>query len=203
LEHEAPHLMPMPSPFDGYVETLARVSSTCLVSVARNRYSVPCELVGQRVSVQLYPERIDVVTGALVASHARLFDRGQTRYDWRHYLPLVQRKPGVLRNGAPFADLPEPLVQLQSALLRREGGDRVMAQVLAAVPTSGLEAVLVAVELVLESGAINAEHILNVLARLNETILPERVETALQVIEEPVADTCRYDILRREEVDHA
>jgi hypothetical protein len=34
-------------PFDGYVEKPARVSSTCLVSVARNRYSVPCELANQ------------------------------------------------------------------------------------------------------------------------------------------------------------
>jgi hypothetical protein len=39
LEHERSHLMPMPEPFDGYVEKPARVSSTCLVSVARNRYS--------------------------------------------------------------------------------------------------------------------------------------------------------------------
>lgn len=27
----------MPAPFDGYVEEVARVSSTCLVSMARNR----------------------------------------------------------------------------------------------------------------------------------------------------------------------
>ena len=33
LEHERPHLMPMPAPFDGYVERPARVSSTCLVAV--------------------------------------------------------------------------------------------------------------------------------------------------------------------------
>lgn len=43
LELERPHLMPMPVLFDGYVEKPARVSSTCLVAVARNRYSVPCE----------------------------------------------------------------------------------------------------------------------------------------------------------------
>jgi hypothetical protein len=55
LEHEQAHLMPMPEPFDGYVEKPARVSSTCLVTVARNRYSVPCELVGQMVSSRLYP----------------------------------------------------------------------------------------------------------------------------------------------------
>ncbi len=55
LEHERAHLMPMPVPFDGYVEKPARVSRTCLVAVARNRYSVPCELFGQMVSTRLYP----------------------------------------------------------------------------------------------------------------------------------------------------
>jgi len=47
LDQEREHLMPMPAPFDGYVERLARVSSTCLVVIARNRYSVPCEFAGQ------------------------------------------------------------------------------------------------------------------------------------------------------------
>ncbi len=72
LEQEQAQLMPMVAPFDGYVETLGKVSSTCLVSFERNRYSVPCELVGQMVSVRIYPERIDFVAqDAVVASHAR------------------------------------------------------------------------------------------------------------------------------------
>ena len=62
--------------------------------------------------------------------------------------------------------MPEPLLRLRALLLKREGGDRVMAKVLCAVPKSGLEAVLVAVELVLESGNPSAEHIENVLNRL-------------------------------------
>ena len=208
LEHEQSHLMPVPVAFDGYVETLARVSSTCLVRVQRNRYSVPCALVGQMVSVRLYPQRIDVVAAdAVVASHERVFDRDQTRYDWQHYIPLLERKPGALRNGAPFAEMPEPLTQLQRVLLRREGGDRVMAQVLAAVPKSGLDAVLVAVELVLESGAVSAEHVLNVLGRLTcDAPLPS-VETTLTLKEPPRADTARYDRLRghdrSEEIGHA
>ena len=83
LEHERAHLMPMPAPFDGYVEKPARVSSTCLVSVARNRYSVPCELAGQMVSTRLYPGRVVVVAGdAVVASHERRGDEGQTTYSW-------------------------------------------------------------------------------------------------------------------------
>jgi hypothetical protein len=53
LELERGELMPMPTPFDGYVERSAKVSSTCLVAVARNRYSVPCELAGQSVETSL------------------------------------------------------------------------------------------------------------------------------------------------------
>lgn len=203
LEHEHSELMPVPVAFDGYIESLARVSSTCLVHVQRNRYSVPCELAGQRVSVRLYPERIEVVVNdTVVACHARLFDRGETRYDWRHYIALAQRKPGVLRNGAPFAEMPVALRRLQRALLKRPGGDRVMAQVLAAVPVYGLEAVLVAVELVLESGAPSAEHVMNVLTRLTQPSPVPQAETGLQLQEAPTADTRRYDRLHQE-VDHA
>ena len=197
LELEQAEMMPMTAAFDGYVEKLARVSSTCLVSVARNRYSVPCEFAGQRVSTRLYPDRVGVVAGdVLVASHDRLTDRGQIRYDWQHYIALVERKPGALRNGAPFADMPVPLKQLKRGLMRHAGGDRVMAQVLAAVPTAGLDAVLVAVELVIESGALSAEHVLNVLARLNASPPPASVETSLQLKEVPLANTGRYDSLR-------
>ena len=203
LEQEQPHLMPMIAPFDGYVETLGKVSSTCLVLEERNRYSVPCELVGQMVSIRVYPERIDFVAHeAIVASHLRSFGRNETRYDWQHYIPLIERKPGALRNGAPFADMPAPLLRLRSLLLKREGGERVMAKVLAAVPQHGLEAVLVAVELVLESGNASAEHIENVLNRLKAAPAPAKVQTHLQVAEAPAADTGRYDRLRAE-VNHA
>lgn len=87
-----------------------------------------------------------------------------------------------------------------------------MAQVLAAVPQSGLEAVLVAVELVLEgmapSGTISVEHVHNVLARLNNPTTPAQAETSLRLSQAPKADTARYDRLRPthldgQEVDHA
>lgn len=102
-------MMPMPTAFDGYVERTVQVSSTCLISVARNRYSVPCERFGQWVSSHLYPSGIVVIADdAMIASHERLFDRGRVSFDWQHYIPLIERKPGALRNGAPFSDLPNP-----------------------------------------------------------------------------------------------
>jgi hypothetical protein len=108
--------MPMTAPFDGYVERLASVSSTCLVAVARNRCSVPCKLVGRMVSTRLYPNEVVVLAAdAVVARHARLYSKTQTRYDRQRYVPLIQRKPGALRNGAPFEDLPAPLQTLRPA----------------------------------------------------------------------------------------
>ena len=210
LEHERAQLMLMPEPFDGYIEKPALVSSTCLVSVARNRYSVPCELAGQMVSTRLYPGGVAVVADdRIVGRHERLGSEGQTRYDWQHYIPLLQRKPGALRNGAPFADMPQPLQQLRRALLRSPGGDRVMAQVLAIVPLAGLDAVLVAVELALETGPpgkVSVEHVINVLGRLNAAPAPQNAATTLQVTTTPLANTARYDSVRAdnaEEADHA
>ena len=205
LEQEQLHLMPMPTPFDGYVEVLARVSSTCLVTLQRNRYSVPCHLANQMASVHLYADRVEVVSGnAVAASHVRLLDCDRVSYNWQHYIPVIEKKPGALRNGAPFAELPAPLLKLQTALRRKERqqADRTMAKVLSLVPSQGLEAVLVAAELVLESGVLSAEHVANVLARLKQTDSPAQVETSLKLTEEPQANTARYDRLNTKEVPH-
>lgn len=85
-----------------------------------------------------------------------------------------------------------------------------MAQVLALVPTSGLEAVLVAIEQALQSappsGRVSVEHVQNVLARMNAAPRPANAVTALAVHTPPLADTARYDRLRRahaEEAGHA
>ena len=110
-----------------------------------------------------------------------------------------------MRNGAPFADMPPPLAQLQAALRRRERqqADRAMAKVLAAVPAHGLEAVLQAVGQMLDAGVASIEQVANILSRLNDQPIPARVETTLKLIEEPLADTARYDSLNAREVSHA
>ena len=89
---------------------------------------------------------------------------------------------------------------MRRALLREPGGDRAMAQALAIVPTAGLDAVLVAVELALESsppsGRVSVEHVVNVLGRLNAAPAPESAATTLQVSTPPRAEPARYDRLR-------
>ncbi|MBK9444376.1 MAG: hypothetical protein IPN53_25095 [Comamonadaceae bacterium] len=92
------------------------------------------------------PQPLEIATDeGIVASHARPSDRGHICCDWQHHIALIQRKPGALRNGAPFADMPALLLRLRQGLMRHDGGDKTMAQVLNLVPATGLEAVLVAV----------------------------------------------------------
>jgi len=197
-QDEQGRLMPCPSPFDGYVEQPVRVSSTALIHYQRNRYSVPCEWVNSVVSLRAYPDRLLIVgpEGEAVTL-TRCLERDQTIYDWTHYISLIERKPGALRNGAPFQTMPEPLQELQRQLLKHPGGDRVMAQVLTAVPLHGIESVLVAVELALQAGHVSGEHVLNLLARLKEKRPPtELVYSAMELTTPSEPDVHRYDQLR-------
>ncbi|HET6907545.1 MAG TPA: IS21 family transposase, partial [Rhodanobacteraceae bacterium] len=201
---EQPHLMVMPVPFDGFVEQTKRVTPTCLVHVERNRYSVPASFANRPVSVRLYAECVVFAAeGQVIAEHRRRINRrhdgGQTIYDWRHYLSVVQRKPGALRNGAPFAELPEGFRRLQTILLRRPGGDREMVEILALVLQYDEQAVLAAVELALEANVPSKPHVLNLLARLTGETLPAPLAAppALVLKVEPVANVARYDTLRR------
>ena len=96
-----------------------------LISFERNRYSVPASFANRPVSLRVYPDRLVVAAeGNILCERVRVIQRNhklppQTIYDWRHYLAVIQRKPGALRNGAPFLELPIPFRQLQDQMLRR------------------------------------------------------------------------------------
>jgi hypothetical protein len=200
--------MPLGRLFDGFLEQAKRVSPTCLVPLERNRYSVPACFANRPVSLRAYPDRLMVVAeGKVVCEHRRVINRshqapGQAIYDWRHYLAVIQRKPGALRNGAPFVELPDAFKRLQQHLLRIPGGDREMVEILALVLHHDEEAVLVAVELALENGVPTKTHILNLLHRLldGKPMTPPAVKApvAPALVNEPRADVGRYDALRQD-----
>ena len=199
-------LMPLPPAFDGFVEQSKRVSPTCLISFERNRYSVPASFANRPVSLRIYPDRLVVAAeGQILCEHTRVIQRShqlppRTVYDWRHYLAVLQRKPGALRNGAPFTELPPAFRQLQDLMLRRPGGDREMVDILALVLQHDEQAVLCAVELALDAGVPTKTHVLNLLHRLvdGKTMGGPPIDTpqALVLLREPKADVERYDGLR-------
>lgn len=211
---EVPKLMQVGRLFDGFVEYAKRVSPTCLVHFERNRYSVPASFANRPVSLRIYPDKIAVVAeGLSVCEHHRIINRshdrpGRTVYDWRHYLAVIQRKPGALRNGAPFAELPEAFRTLQRHLLKKPGGDREMAEILALVLHHDEQAVLTAVETALEAGVPTKTHVLNLLHRLTDgkPLTPPAIQApqALTLSQEPKANVERYDALRKlKEARHA
>lgn len=201
---EKTSLMPLGRLFDGFVEEAKRVSPTCLISFERNRYSVPASFANRPVSVRVYPNKITIAAeGQILCEHTRRINRshlpGHTIYDWRHYLAVIQRKPGALRNGAPFTEMPDAFRRLQGHLLKRLGGDREMVDILALVLQHDEQAVLSAVELALEAGVPSKTHILNLLHRLVDAKRPAPdidAPQALNLACEPKADVERYDTLR-------
>jgi transposase len=202
FEAERAALVPITSPFDGFRATQAAVSKTCLVRFDNNKYSVNARAVGRPVEIQAYAERLVIrQDGTVVGEHARRFGRNQTIYDPWHYVPVLARKPGALRNGAPFKDwlLPTHLERVRRRLTGSDDGDRQMVKILAAVLSDGLAAVEAACAEALAGGIHSADVVLNVLARRRDpapavTIL---VPEALRLQQAPLADCGRYDSLRR------
>ena len=123
------------------------------------------------------------------------------RCDPLHCLPALRRKPGALRNGAPFKgwDLPEALREVRRRLEGRPGGDRKMVDILLAIRTDGIDAVEAACADALSQGVHSSSVILNILARRREPPRPEPIAApdALRLACEPAADCNRYDSLRR------
>ncbi|MDE1226137.1 IS21 family transposase [Vibrio aestuarianus] len=201
--NERSHLMKVTAPFDGFTEQSKRVSSTCLVNFDRNKYSVPASYANRRVSLHAYPDSIVLVAeGQPIAEHQRVFNPKHEPphivYNWRHYLLVAQRKPGSLRNGAPFYLLPESFKHLQSILLQRLGGDKEMVEVLSLVLHHDEKLVEQAINMALKAGTPSKQHVINCLSRLlNPTpAVSVPVSQGLRLVTEPTSDTSRYDELR-------
>jgi transposase len=202
FQDERASLMEVRGPFDGFVEKAVRASTTCLIMADHNRYSVDARAAGQMVLVRSYAERIVVLLAEeVVADHPRQFRRDQVVYDPWHYLPVLMRKPGALRNGAPFKDwdLPTGLAQVRAKLKSHDDGDRQFVKVLGAVLDHGLSAVEAACAEALSAGIASGDVILAVLARQQQPVSPPSITTpdALRLTIEPLADCARYDSIRK------
>ena len=154
------------------------------------------------VLVRCHAERLVVLLDdAVVADHVRSFKRDQVIYDPWHYLPVLLKKPGALRNGAPFKDwgLPPALAQVRQRLKHHPDADRQFVKVLGGVLDHGLAAVEAACAEALSAGLANGDVILTVLARQRQPPPVPSITTphALRLKIEPVADCGRYDSLRK------
>ncbi len=201
FEAERSVLVPIRSPFDGFREATVSATKTCLVHFDRNRYSIAACAANRPVQLRSYADRIVVrFDGEVVAEHERAFGRDHVRYNPFHYLPVLVKKPGALRNGAPFKgwELPPSHVKLRAKLGRSDEADRQFVGILAAIPEDGLDAVEEACRLALAEGLCSRDAVLNILSRSRDNAPPPALTAPptpqLRLI--PVADCARYDRLR-------
>ena len=199
---DRPALIAYRGPFDGFHALPASVSKTLLVRFDYNKYSVHAKAAGRPVEIHAYADRIVIKqNGEVVGEHVRRFGREQTVYDPWHYVPVLARKPGALRNGAPFKDwaLPSAIERVRRRLAAHADGDRQMVGILATVPTDGLDAVEAACAEALAQGTVSRDIVINILTRRRQPPAPATIATpeALRLAHEPVADCARYDRLRR------
>ncbi|MBF0446345.1 MAG: IS21 family transposase [Magnetococcales bacterium] len=192
-------LIAYPGPFDACKQADCRVSSTSLIRYEDNHYSVDCLTRGVG-TVKAYPNRIKVIyDGKIVAEHPRHFGKGKTVYNPWHYLKVLERKPGAIRNGAPFYewDLPAGIAEIRKRLEGRLGGDRDFVSLLLAAKEYGLDPTNSACVMALKDGTIHVDAILNHISRLCQSAEAAPIEppVSLQLKEDPVADCSRYDQL--------
>ncbi|NTA40666.1 IS21 family transposase, partial [Agrobacterium salinitolerans] len=202
FDGERPHLVGYPGKFDGFHAVQASIGKTCLVRFDNNKYSVLSTAVGRPAEIHAYADRIVIrQDGVEIGQHDRCFGRGETIYNPWHYVPVLTRKPGALRNGAPFHDwvLPAAMEKVRRRLKSMHDGDRQMVSILECVGLDGLPAVEAACQEALDQGVFSAAVIINILARKRDpqpaAILS--IPDALRLTHEPLADCARYDSLRR------
>ncbi len=201
FEDERPKLVPHCGRLDGFHALAASVSKTCLVRFDKNKCSVSAGAVGRPVEIHAYADRIVIrQDGRAVGEHRRRYGRGETIYDPWHYVPVLARKPGALRNGAPFRDwiLPAAMERVRRRLAGSDDGDRQMVAILAAVLTDGLPAVEAARAQAMAEGVHSSDVIINILTRQRDPGPTAVIATpdALTLRHVPAADCARYDQLR-------
>ena len=106
LEEERSVLRALPRQrFEARRVANGQAGSLSLVRFDRNSYSVPTTYAHQRVTVVGGVEEVKIICrDHLVATHPRDWGRERVHFDPRHYLALLERKPGALDFARPLAN---------------------------------------------------------------------------------------------------
>ena len=201
FEKEQASLVSAPILFDGCKETDVKISTTCLARFDSNNYSVACSCAGKVVQCKSYADKVVFIhDGIEVGRHERRFTRGQTYYNPNHYFPILAKKPGALRNGAPFVDmvLPDELTKVRRHLEKQINGARDFAHILSYIALESLEVVVIACKEAIQSKTISKDVILNIVLRQNDT--PNEIKESSNIVYPPIkhvptADMTFYNTL--------
>lgn len=199
LEREQLMALPLRRTTD-FVEEEARVTRCSTFTVRGILYSAPSRLIGQRLKVRLYAERLDCyLSGALVHSTARASRAANNRraLDYRHFIEGLKRKPQAFK-GLAFRDelFPREAYRrtwdaLEARLTQREAC-KTMVGLLELAARDGVEAVLAA-----RLGALLVDGTVPDLKALREEFAPRQIDCPLIRVEIPSA-SCYDELLGKE-----
>jgi len=172
-----------------------KVDSYSLVTVDRNKYSVPCGYVSKMLLAKAYVDRVDVIHGdQIVASHARCYDRGQVFLEIHHYLTAIERKPHAVTHASVVRQLPAVWGRLREKMVQAH--------------SRGYKDFLAIILLLREYSISDLTAVLEIMEpsdvtmiALRQRLSPITLETA--AVEETVTtlnDVNRYDELMREAI---
>jgi len=117
--------LPLPAyRFDPCIHQAAYADKYQTVHFDGNRYSVPRPCAFRATTVKGYIDRIEIVAdGAIVARHARCYERDQQILDPLHYLATLGRRPAALDHSKVYRDwrLPAEFTDLRQRLEQRHG----------------------------------------------------------------------------------
>jgi hypothetical protein len=100
IEEEKGFLMPARAALELADVTVCVVDKYSFIRIANNHYSVPDILVGERLTVKVYPFEIVIYSKTLeVARHKRLDGTGKASVDIMHYLKTLGKKPAALAHS--------------------------------------------------------------------------------------------------------
>jgi hypothetical protein len=174
LEEERPGLLKLPKQtFEARRVATAKVDSQALVRFDSNSYSVPTAYAHQSVTVVGGVENLRVVCrDRVIARHRRHWGREHVRFDPRHYLALLERKPGALDVARPLEhwQLPRCFAVLRRRLEDQLGDDgtRQYIKVLRLLESASIAQLAGAIEQTLATGAISADAVRVILQARSE-----------------------------------
>jgi hypothetical protein len=200
LEREQLKDLPLRRTTD-FVEEEARVTRCSTFTVRGILYSAPSRLIGHRLKVRVYGDRLDCyLSGALVHRTSRGSRAGDNRraLDYRHFIESLKRKPQAFK-GLAFRDELFPREayrrtweQLEARLTQREAC-KVIVGLLELAALDGVEAVLAA-----RLNALLVDGKLPDLKALREEFAPRHADCPVVNVEMPPASS--YDGLLGKEV---
>ncbi|RLC33173.1 MAG: IS21 family transposase [Deltaproteobacteria bacterium] len=199
FEAEKEQLLPIPEfMFDIHQTLTCKADKFGTVIVDKNRYSVPTRYTGQKVSVLLGVDSVEIyLKTRRLAVHKRIYGNNKWQLNPDHYLDLLQKRPMAFDSARPIrqwrTSWPETFERFLERLCLSQGqtnGTKDFISVLMLYRDYEASEVETAVELALEYNISSSEGVRHLLIYANET---ENLPDTLNGWESlPAADINQY-----------